>query len=445
MKIHLLWFLSVATVLATPSEDVENDDDCEMRWITIYTSNLTGASPSTGAASGNAIPAALVTSSVVTPDHQNLIAVSLTSSTLLASPSEPALSVFTTAPAMQSASNFGGISTSSNEYDESGFPLNGEHLSAPTATVAVPAGAATYTPPSSDSFSGKAFGTWLDQQKQAQLSSKWLKVAPGTYNYAIDDIIAIGFTPGGWTLDLRGVTFLVAVPQHDQTSGQAIYINQSEDFTILGGTIWFDQGEQWSQAKVTAISTFDGIYATATMEVEEGFNVSVWNTVGPRNQGCIDTSDVNHYTRPDCNFFYFDQYDFSSLDSKKTFTARITERAGLDVGYHVTTIAGPNSLTTIASEFNGNLLVNGMTSNGGLAQYGLTGKVTATFENVWNVNPPARPGFAPRVQGPTLSQGHIGLFDFDAGGDAPIIYKSCFWQTTACEKDLQDMNDQNLH
>ena len=80
------------------------------------------------------------------------------------------------------------------------------------STVPVPAGAATYTPPSSTSFSGKAFGAWLDQQKKAKLASKWLVVAPGTYDYGIDDIIAIGFTPGGWTLDLRGVTFLIDVP-----------------------------------------------------------------------------------------------------------------------------------------------------------------------------------------------------------------------------------------
>ena len=86
-----------------------------------------------------------------------------------------------------------------------------------------------------------------------------------------------------------------------------------------------------------------------------------------------------------------------------------------------------------------------MTSNGRLAQYGLDGKVTATCENVWDVNPPARPSFAPALQGPTLSQGRIASFDFDAGGEPDVIYKSCFWQTTGYEKDLQDMSDQNLH
>ena len=85
-----------------------------------------------------------------------------------------------------------------------------------------------------------------------------------------------------------------------------------------------------------------------------------------------------------------------------------------------------------------------MTSNGGLAQYGLNGKVTATFENVWNVNPPTRPNFAPRVQGPTLNRAHIGLFDFDASGDAAVNYRDCYWQTTGSEKDMQDMVNQTV-
>ena len=441
MRCQNLLFLVVAAVHAVSLKDRLEERECEMQWITVYTNNPTGASTNAVLSSGvDSSVTSSVTSSTSSPSSsmvEKVVVKSTPTSSLAWSPSS--------VPAAILKSTNEGISASTNDYGEPGFPLDGDHLSAPTAPVAVPVGAATYTPPNPNSLSGKAFGTWVDQQKDAKLPSKWLKVAPGTYNYAIDDIIAIGFTPGGWTLDVRDVTFLIAVPQNDKTSGQAIYINQSEDFTILGGTIWFDQGEQWSQAKVTAISAYDGVYATATFEVEQGYNVSVWNTVDPRNQGCIDTTDTNHFTRPDCNFFYVDNYDFSSLDPKKTFTARVTSRANLKVGYHITTIAGPNSPTTIASEFNGNLHVNGMTSNGGLAQYGLTGKVTATFENVWNVNPPARPGFAPRVQGPTLSQAHIGLFDFDAGGDAPVIYKNCFWQTTGAKGDVQDMTDQNLH
>lgn len=50
---------------------------------------------------------------------------------------------------------------------------------------------------------------------------------------------------------MRGVAFFISVPNPDPISGQSIYINQFEYFTILGGPICFDQGEQWSQATVT--------------------------------------------------------------------------------------------------------------------------------------------------------------------------------------------------
>lgn len=100
---------------------------------------------------------------------------------------------------------------------------------------------------------------------------------------------------------------------------------------------------------------------------------------------------------------------------------------------------------TIGSENNGGLHINGFTTNGGLSQYGLGSKATATFENVWYVNAPPRPGFAPRVEGPTMSEGHIAGFDFDAGGQPKINYLDSWWMTTGCDKDLQTAADQTLH
>ena len=428
----------LAAVLAAPIQDGFEDQSCLMEWVTVY------GDASAPAASSK--PAPSVPNSKVLPDnHGKSGQASSGGQTGTSSADSPSASL--PGPSVVPlTSPTSGIAATTNPEGEPGFPVDGSHLSAPTATDPVPAGAAIFKPLSTH-LSGKAFAAWVDEQKQAKLASKWLKIAPGTYTLALDDGITFGFTPGGWTFDMREVTLLVPTPNPDATSGQAIYINQSEDLTILGGTVWFDQGEQWSQAKVTSIVPIaDGKY-TATFEVEAGYQTSVWKTAGPRNQGCVDTSDPNHYTRPGCNFWFPDQYDFSNLESKRTFTSRIVDNAQIKVGYTITMmITGANSRTTIASEFNGNLHVNGMTSNGGLAQYGLTGgKTTAIFENVWNVNPPARPGFAPRVQGPTLSQAHIGLFDFDAGGDAPIIYKNCHWQTTGSTKDLQDMNDQELH
>ena len=108
-------------------------------------------------------------------------------------------------------------------------------------------------------------------------------------------------------------------------------------------------------------------------------------------------------------------------------------QTGLDMG------------NTIGSEYNSNLHINGFTSNGGLSQYGLNDKGTATFENVWYVNPPPRPGFAPRVEGPTLSWGHIQWFDYNTPGQPQINYKNSWWMTTGNQNDLQDAADQDLH
>ncbi|KAL8736361.1 MAG: hypothetical protein Q9181_002466, partial [Wetmoreana brouardii] len=271
-------------------------------------------------------------------------------------------------------------------------------------------------------------------------------VAAGTYSYSIDDIIAIGFSPGGWTLDLRGVTLTCTVPTPDKTLDQGIYINQSEDFTILSGTIWFDQGELWSQARVTSVASIEGdsINSLATFEVEKGYNVDVWKTAGSRNQGCVDTSNANHFTRPDCNFWYSSDYDFSQLYDKRTFTSKTTSRGGLKIGYIVTTISGPALRTTVASEFNGGLTIKGMMSNGTFAQHGLTGKKTATILDWWTVNPAPQPGVAQRVNEPTLSGGHIDNFNFNADGQPDIIWSHSFWQYTGCQKDVKSMDDLSL-
>ena len=429
----LLCFVAFSWAVAVSQDD--SDEDCSMVWITVTAGSPT---PTASVSADHAVHAAKKEKA---------------GKAAAASPSVEAVSTQVTAaersplsvPVGSSSSSPGseGVTTTNNA-GEVGFPINGEHLSAPVAPNAVPEGALIYTPPSK-SFSGKAFGDWWTAKKNANPATKWVKITPGVYDLSVSDGIAIGFTPGGWTLDLRGVTFLVAPQIPDPTSGQAIYINQSEDMTVLGGTVWFDQGEQFSQAKVTSIVPINDMYSKVTFVIEEGYSTSVWNTAGPRNQGCVDTSNPNHFTRPDCNFWYADQYDFSGLTSSaRTFTSRITSRANIKVGYNIAMIAGPNERTTLASEWNGNLLVDGMTSNGGFAQYGLADKVTATLENVWFVNPPARPGFAPRLEGPALSNGNIEGFDFNAGGQPPIIYKNCFWQYTGSMKDLQDSSNQTL-
>lgn len=217
-----------------------------------------------------------------------------------------------------------------------------------------------------------------------------------------------------------------------------ICLNQSENFTILGGTIWIDQGEEWTQARVTSVSSPDSQgNQIATMEVEQGYNISTWRGAGQRNQGCVNDSDPNHYTRPWCNFWYVSNYNFDNLDSKRTFTAQMSSRAGIQKGYVITMEVVINPFCTIGTENNGALHVKGMTSNGGVRSYGLNGKVAPIFEDVYYVNPQPRRGYALRVNGPALSWGNIGGFIFNADGQAKAELSGSFWQTTGSAKDLQ--------
>ncbi|KAI9780939.1 MAG: hypothetical protein M1835_004381 [Candelina submexicana] len=354
-----------------------------------------------------------------------------------------------------------GLPVPNDEGDEDCKVLSvtSDLISAPVDTRAVPSDAAIYTPSDSTRFDCNDFNNWMSTQKKNPSSSKFLKVSPGTYEYMLGPVhpagadpnlyassnIAIGFMPGAWTLDLRDVTFTINVtPQNKlQRPDQAIYINQSEDFTILGGTIWWDQGEQWSQATVKSIaSNGDGGDPIVTLSIDQGYNTTAWAAMGPRNIGCINISNSAHYTRPGCNFWYTLGYTFDFDNRKVSF--RAGEHSNLKEGYVLYIQSGLNSLTTIASENNGNFHVKGMTSNGATAQYGLNNKQTATYEDVYYVNPPARPGYAPRVNGPTLSWGHINLPNFDAGGEAPAIYKNSKWQYTGNTNDLLDSNTVEL-
>lgn len=300
-------------------------------------------------------------------------------------------------------------------------------MKAPVDDTPVPEDAAIYTP-NGNSINCTEFTTWNLDQRENNLPSRFLKVAPGVYFYDLGDehtdtTIAFGFYQGGWTLDLRGVTFVVTCNSGncDHRDSTIFYINQSEDFVLIGGTFWWDQGELWSQARVTSLTD-----TSATFTIEAGYNVSAWRNAGPRNLGCVDSSNPTHFTRPGCNFWYLSNYDFSALESDRTFTADIASRAGLQKGYVVTIQSGPNQRMSIITEDNGGFHIKGLTSNGAFTQIGLNGKATAVVENVWYVNPPPRPGFAPRVNGPTLSWGHIGDFDDNMAGEAVAQYPNSF-------------------
>ena len=481
MRGILAYALLAAVVSTAPQlyeRGFEDDDDCDIEWVTVFTNNPS----STSIIASSAVPTGKTSNDTILPTATLSTPAAADSSTSVGTPgstteAQPAIGASNTSetPTLSASSTSSPTSSVAGNLSEPTYspsdisstlniptrpdgsapiPINNDHLSAPIATDAVPAGAATYTPSTPGEFDNLDFAAWMKKQKDSDLASKWMIVAPGTYRYKPGTVmpsgtdantvagenIAIGFTPGGWTLDLRHVTFYIDITPENQNQrpGDMIYINQSEDFTILGGTIWIDQGEEWTQARVTSISAADDQgNQVATMEVEQGYNVSAWRAAGPRNQGCVDDSDPNHFTRPDCNFWYASKYDFSNVDTKRTFTASIGSRSGIQEGYVLTMLVIINSLTTISTENNGGFKVKGFTSNGYLGSIGLNGKVAPIFEDVYYVNPPPRPGFAPRVQGPAVGWGNIGGPIYNGPGQALAELPGSVWQTTGCEKDLQ--------
>ncbi|KAI9717755.1 MAG: hypothetical protein M1812_004484 [Candelaria pacifica] len=463
----LCLFFFVVSGLPVPED--EGGDDCEVTWVTVRADATT--SPRSDGRCGKDFGGATCDPNGnyggccsgpwgycgSTPTHC-LVAQGCQNGCTDGTPNPIASTNDTSSVNTASSNSTNSNPTPSTPDATSAVPASGDQVSAPVDSRAVPSDAVTYTPSDSKSFNCDDFNKWMTTRK-ADTPSKFLKVAPGTYEYMLGPIhpagadpnlypssnIAIGFMPGGWTLDLRGVTFIIAVTPENkqQRPDQAIYINQSEDFTILGGTIWWDQGEQWSQATIKSIaSNGDGGDPFVTLSIDEGYNTTAWTAMGPRNLGCMDISNPAHFTRPDCNFWYTSGYTFDFDNRKVTF--RAGERANLKEGYVLYIQAGPNSLTTIASENSGGFHVKGMTSNGATAQYGLGSKSTAIYEEVYFVNPPPRPGFAPRVNGPTLSWGHINLPNFDAGGEASAIYKNSKWQYTGNKNDLLDSNTVEL-
>ncbi len=488
----LLAFALLATVVSTAPqlldrETHDDDDGCEMVWVTVYgdgPATITTADQSTsypGESSSSATKFSVASSSASVAKEAGINEeVAMMNKVALASGAQnqagdassttSSSTTFQSSPAsIVAPAAVGGLPSSTSDRSSvldlparpdgsAPIPISNEHLSAPVAKDSVPAGAATYTPPTAGIFNNTDFAAWMKQQKEANLASKWMVVAAGVYRYApgpvmptgtdpnnvVGEGIAIYFMTGGWTLDLRGVTFYVDITPENQNQrpGDMIYINQSEDFTILGGTVWIDQGEIWTQARVTSVGTADSQgNQIATMEVEQGYNFSAWRAAGPRNQGCVDDSDANHFTRPACNFWYVNDYNFDALDSKRTFTASIASRSAIKKGYVITMQVVTNSFTTISTENNGNFHVKGFTSNGYVASIGLGSKVAPVFEDVYYVNPPPRPGFAPRVEGPALSWGNIGGPVYNPPGQTLAQLPGSVWQTTGCEKDLQSASN----
>ena len=212
-------------------------------------------------------------------------------------------------------------------------------LQAPQPSDPVPGDAAIYHP-SFPIINLTDFRIWHDNVKDTNGggSQKWMKVSPGIYEFSKgsgfpldwnNNMAFNGFS--GWTLDLRGCTFTeTRIDGDKEYSDQMLYINNSDDFTILGGTFWFNSGvEMFTQAKVISM-TGDG-EGTAVLEVDEGYDVDTWgaeHNVGDFN--CIDVSNPDHYFHPGCNFWY--QSNIKLDAEKRQITADYTSRSGCQIG-----------------------------------------------------------------------------------------------------------------
>ena len=192
-----------------------------------------------------------------------------------------------------------------------------------------------------------------------------MKVQPGSYKLVFTDKnhnnIDVTFWTGGWTLDLRGCTFTNkfdgSVPD---SPNPLIYVNQAgPTFTILGGTFWQDVGEIWSQGKVRSIvaDPSAGIdVSLVKVEIDVGYDTKVWSDNGAKSASsktppaieCVDVSNPDHYTRPDCNFWYM-KMDSLSV-SNRTATLAATSRTGMKEGHHLAIPLGKSMGTTLVNE-----------------------------------------------------------------------------------------------
>ena len=432
------------------------DDDCSMVWITLGGDEPTGSSslPAATPTSGGKMAGGDTSEEKVAAQGQEA------SSTVVSVPSAAASesagsSAVPDAGSANTTDTSSAVSLPNLPNGEAAIPINDNHLSAPEDTTPVPADAVVYTPKQAGVFDLTDFSNWLDALKKADSGPKFMKVKPGAYHWGLGPKMAEGtdgntvageniviyLMKGGWTLDLRGVTFYVDVTpeNHNQRPGVMIYVLQSDNFSLLGGTIWIDQGEPHTQAKCTHVAPgSDPAVSVATFVVDQGYNVSAWRTAGPRNQGCVDVTNPEKYAFGECNFWHVSDYDFSALDSARTFTVKFDATSKIKEGIVVTMQVGPNSMIAVSNEDNGGLKVHGMTTNGNFMSIGLnSGLVPPQTDHFYQVNPPPRPGFAPRVMGPALSWGNIGGFVYNAPGQARAVFTDSYWQYLAGSQDLQ--------
>ena len=470
MKNLLAYAILATTVAAAPKHghqhhhQVELDDeDCHMVWITVggdESSTAPPASGPTGSGSTGSAEAAGEEKAAAKPEAAPSTVVSISSSS---SATAPASTDSSETGTDESATTGSGTDSSSAlelpklPNGQPAIPLNDDYVHAPEDKTPVPSDAVTYTPKEAGVFDCNDFTNWMKNLRDSSSTPKFMKVKPGFYRYALGPKMPDGTDPntvqgeniniylmkGGWTLDLRGVTFYIDVNDENrqQRPSVMIYLIQSEEFTLIGGTVWIDQGELFTQATCTSVDSS----GKATFQVQEGYSVSTWRTAGARNQDCIDVSNPDNYTFPGCNFWLTDSYDFSGLDTPDhTFTYNVQPNSLVKKGIVLTMEIGLNSMIAISTEDNGGLNVKGFTTNGNFMSIGLDGKVAPKFNAAYMVNPPPRPGFAPRVMGPAISWANVDYgFIYNPPGQPIAQFTDSYFEYTGNPKNLWDGADTN--
>jgi len=240
MKLLVVWFALAIAAFAALVADDGDDDNCSQAWITVDADSSSTATAAMATEDLSRKAEALPASStvIVSPSTDSSGASTTASSS---SATNPASATAASSMAIPSGSS-GGISTPTLPDGTPGFPINDDHLKAPVDDTPVPDGAAIYTP-QSNTINCTEFTTWNLAQPKNNLPSQFLKVTPGIYFHSLVDsststTIAFRFYQRAWTLDLRGVTFILTCNPANRAHRDStiLTINQSEDFTLLGGT-----------------------------------------------------------------------------------------------------------------------------------------------------------------------------------------------------------------
>ena len=329
--------------------------------------------------------------------------------------------------------------------------VEGDTAHAPYQDGEPPEGYETYKPTNSKTFNMADFNHWIIDRTKAGNAAKWLKVEPGTYEMYTDtskdgnihDIVIAGLREenAGWTIDFRNCTFIfnAPVPETEGNPPSAVYVCQSTELTILGGTFWINAGELYSQGKVTAVESADGsndAINKVTITVDKGYDIDVWSSIDYTKLNLLDISDSGHYVRSKTTF-WGENPQWSVDTSARTVSATVNG-VGYKKGMAVSVPTKNDFPSGVSLEMSDRVTVKGLTTNGGFYHYGLhTVELPGETRQpcIWKdcliTNPPPTALDMPkRVNGPTNWKLWSGRYDadFDDHPDWQSRVEGSFWQ-----------------